>query len=263
MRADDSLPPVREAIALPFLLLTVGLVGSIRIDAAGQLVFLGPTLFALVLAVMLAGLLLRSGLLAPERLVSPARGPLANLNGLTVAMALLFASGQVFTMLTPEGGLLQLLFNVFFLAMLWMMATARPQGARLVRSLVVLFGWALVLRFVILNGLAAPEGSVARRLFAAALEGLALGALGLTYQAPATGYLAFLMLALFFIALLLLPSRAWQWSLVGAQRSVRPALAGQTRSAERRTELANRWAAADREQPPQRDAHRDTDVTDG
>jgi hypothetical protein len=246
MRADHFLPPAREAIVLPLLLLTVGLIGSVRIDAAGRLSFFGPSLFALVLAVMLAGLMLRSGLLAPDGLISPARGALANLNGLIVGVTLLFASGQVFTMLTPEGGLLELLFNGFFLAMLWVTGTARPSGPRLVRSLVVLFGWALVVRFVMLNGLAAPDGSLARRMFAAALEGLTLGALGLTYHAPATGYLAFLMLALFFVALLLLPSRAREWSLVGAPRAARPALPGTTPGSEARL-----------------DAHPDSDVMEG
>jgi hypothetical protein len=96
--------------------------------------------------------------------------------------------------------------------MLWTMSAAQPAGARLVRSLLGVFGWALVLRFVILNGLAASDGSLARRLFAAALEGLTLGALGLTYYAPATGYIAFVMLALFFVALLLLPGGGSTWS---------------------------------------------------
>jgi hypothetical protein len=206
----------REAFGLPLLLLTVALLGSLRVSQNGALTFVAPTLLSLVLAVMLAGLLARSAIVSPARLVGPGRTPLANLNGVAVILALLFASAQVFTMLTPEGGLLNLLFNAFFVAMLWTTAAARPDGPRLLRSLLVVFGWALVLRFVLLNGLAAPDGSVARRLFATALEGLTLGALGLTYHAPATGYAAFLMLALFFVALLLLPSSRWTWTLVDA-----------------------------------------------
>jgi hypothetical protein len=164
-------------------------------------------------------------------------------------------------MLTPEGGLLELLFNGFFLAMLWMTGAARPSGPRLVRSLFVLFGWALVVRFVMLNGLAAPDGSLARRMFAAALEGLTLGALGLTYHAPATGYLAFLMLALFFVALLLLPSRAWEWSLVGAPRVARPALRSGVRDGGQ-TAPAGLPGTSSRSQA-RLDVHSDSDVTEG
>ena len=214
MNHPRDLPATREAFALPLLLLTVALLGSVRVGSDGHLAFRGPTLMSLVLAVMLLGLFVRSGLFAPWLLVGPTRGALANLNGLSVLLALLVGSAQVFTMLTPEGGLLEVLFNAFFVALLWTTATARPEGARLLRSLLVVFGWALVLRFVVLNGLAAPDGSLARRLFAAALEGLTLGALGLTYHAPATGYIAFVMLALFFVSLLLLPATAWQWALV-------------------------------------------------
>jgi hypothetical protein len=214
MTVDRELPATRDALALPWLFLTVALLGSIRVGPDGYVTFAGPTLFSLVLAVTLAGLLLRAGLLSPAVLVGPHRSALANLNGLSVLIALLFASAQVFTMLTPDGGLLELLFDAFFIAMLWTTAAARPDAPRLVRSLFVVFGWALVLRFVILNGLAAPDGSLARRLFAIALEGLTLGALGLTYHQPATGYVAFVMLALFLVALLLMPSSAWTWSLI-------------------------------------------------
>ena len=174
----------------------------------GAVRFVGPTLLALVLAVMLGGLLLRAGVLAPERLVSSRRTALANANGVTVLLALLFASAQVFTMLTPEAGLMAILFSAFYLVLLWTTAAARPAARHLLRSLAVVFGSALVLRFVVLNGMAAPGGSVAHRLFTTALEGLTLGGLGLEYHAPATGYAAFVALGLFFVGLLLLPHEA-------------------------------------------------------
>ena len=140
------------------------------------------------------GLLLRAGVLVPERLVSSRRSALANANGATVLLALLFAAAQVFTMLTPEAGLMAILFNAFYLVLLWTTAAARPLARHLLRSLAVVFGSALVLRFVVLNGLAAPGGSFAHRLFTTALEGLTLGGLGLEYHAPATGYAAFVAL---------------------------------------------------------------------
>ena len=79
----------------------------------------------------------------------------------------------------------------------------------------VVFGSALVLRFVVLNGLAAPGGSLAHRLFTGALEGVTLGGLGLEYHGEATGYAAFAALALFFVGLMLLPHEPGAWEAVG------------------------------------------------
>jgi hypothetical protein len=206
----------REAITLPLLFLTVSLLSALRVAPGGVVRFVGPTLLGLVLAVMLGGLLLRAGVLAPERLVSSRRSALANANGMTVLLALLFASAQVFTVLTPEAGLMAVLFSAFYFVLLWTTAAARPAARHLLRSLAVVFGSALVLRFVVLNAIAAPGGSVAHRLFTSALEGLTLGGLGLEYHAAATGYTAFVALGLFFAGLLLLPHDPLAWHLAGS-----------------------------------------------
>jgi hypothetical protein len=206
----------RDAFALPLVFLGVSLLSAIRVGERGTIRFVGPTLLALVLGVMLGGLLLRAGVLAPERLVSSRRSPLANANGITVLLALLFGAAQVFTMLTPEAGLMAILFSAFYLVLLWTTAAARPAARPLLRSLAVVFGSALVLRFVVLNGIAAPGGSFAHRLFTTALEGLTLGGLGLEYHAPATGYVAFVALGLFFVGLLLLPHRIRSWERPGS-----------------------------------------------
>ena len=204
-----------EAITLPLLFLAASHLAAVRVGAGGTIRFVGPTLLSLVLGVMLAGLLLRSGVLAPGRLVASERPALANTNGITVLLALLFASAQVFTVLTPETGLMAVLFSAFYLVLLWTTAAARPTGRHLLRSLMVVFGSALVLRFVVLNGLAAPGGSLAHRLFTSALEGVTLGGLGLEYYGEATGYAAFAALTLFFVGLLLLPHEPDAWDAVG------------------------------------------------
>jgi hypothetical protein len=203
---------VREAVVLPGLLLTASLVASVRVGEDGALRFVGPTLFALVLAVGLAAVLARAGVVTPIRLIGPARGSLPNANGAVVLVALVFAAAQLFTALMPESGLMAALFGVFYVALLGSLAAARPQGARLVRSLGVVFGAALLLRFVVLDGLTAPGGGLARRLFATALDGLTLGALGLEHHGPATGYAVFVALVLFFVALLLLPGDERSWA---------------------------------------------------
>ncbi len=208
----------REAFTLPLLFLSVSLLSAVRVGEGAALRFVGPTLLSLLLAVMLVGLLLRAGVLVPERLVSSRRSALANANGTTVLLALLFAAAQVFTMLTPEAGLMEVLFSAFYLVLLWATAAARPLARHLLRSLAVLFGSALVLRFVVLNGLAAPGGSLAHRLFTTAVDGLTLGGLGLEYHAPATGYAAFVALGLFFVGLLLLPHDLGAWDLLQSTR---------------------------------------------
>jgi hypothetical protein len=225
----------REAFTLPLVFLSVSLLSAVRVGEGAALRFVGPTLLSLVLAVMLIGLLLRAGVLVPQRLVSSRRSALANTNGMTVLLALLFAAAQVFTMLTPEAGLMGILFSAFYLVLLWTTAAARPLAPHLLRSLAVVFGSALVLRFVVLNGLAAPAGSLAHRLFTTALDGLTLGGLGLEYHAAATGYAAFVALGLFFVGLLLLPHDGGAWDLLqstqpGAEITTRgPARARLTR----------------------------------
>jgi len=207
---------VREAIVLPCLLLTATLLASVRVGEGGALRFVGPTLFALVLAAGLTLVLVRARVLVPPRLVGPHRGALANANGVVVMVALVWAAAEMFTLLTPESGLMALLFGIFYVALLASIGAARPDGPRLVQSLLVAFGAAIVLRFVVLNGMAAPRGGLVRRLFATAIEGLTLGALGLEHHAPATGYAAFAAIVAFFAALVLLPGEASPWTLLGA-----------------------------------------------
>jgi hypothetical protein len=198
---------VREAITLPLIFLTVILIGGLRVAAAThQLLFLPPSLMALVLALLLMGALVRCGALAPARLVDPARPALANASGLIVLVALFLAAAQTFNMTTPDAGLLQFLFNVFYLLLLWNTMAARPDRPRLLSSLMVLFGGAFVLRFVILAALYDPQGGLTKRVLTAMLEGVTLG--GLAYEAPAavTGYVAFFTVLLFLIGLTLLPA---------------------------------------------------------
>lgn len=196
---------VREAFTLPLVLLTVALGGGARVTPDGSLRFVVPPLMALVLSAMLMALMTRAGLLAPERLFSPARRPFENASGGLVLLALFAASAQVFHMLTPDRGLLHLLFNVLFFVLLLNTFAGRTDRRHLLRHLVVLFGSALVLKFVVVQGLGRPDGSLARRLFSTALEGVSLGSLQVESAPASAGYVAFGMLALYFLGLWLLP----------------------------------------------------------
>jgi hypothetical protein len=136
--------------------------------------------------------------------VSSTRRPLENLSGLIVSLTLAAATVQVFNLLTPERGLLHMMFGVvFFVQVLSTMASGGDRRA-LLRSLGVLLGAAFVLRFVVLESLYSRTGGTLSRVIAALLEGVSLGALQYDPNGPATGYLAFVALCLYLTGLFLL-----------------------------------------------------------
>jgi hypothetical protein len=206
-REREQSAAVRESIVLPALFLTVALGGGFRMAASGQLVFLVPSLMALVLSLLLVGVLFRSGALVPDALMHASRPALANVSGALVLASLFAAGAQVFNTITPESGLLQFVFNIFFMLLLWNTIAARPDRRRLLHSLLVLFGGAFLLKYVVLGSLYDPQGGLTKRVLTVLLEGVTLG--GLTYQTPApvTGYVAFFTILLFLVGLILLPLR--------------------------------------------------------
>lgn len=202
-----DLPVGREALTLPLLFLTVAAAAGVRVTAAGALAFVPPSLMGLVLATLLLAVLVRSGALSPARLVRERRTPLANASGMLVLLSLVAASAQVFTLVTPSSGLLAFVFTTFFLLLLWNTLAVEPDRRQVLRSLAVVFGGAFALKFVVLASVYDPSGGVMRSVMLALLEGVSLGAIGFVPDGPATGYLAFATLALYFIGLVLLPAR--------------------------------------------------------
>jgi hypothetical protein len=75
------------------------------------------------------------------------------------------------------------------------------------RSLIVLFGAAFTIKYVLLPSLHDPAGGLARRLAGALLNGVTLGTVEGERYASVTGYIAFLTVALYFIAIWLLLQR--------------------------------------------------------
>ena len=197
--------PATEAFYLPALFLTVSLLGGVRV--ADRVVLLPPPLYALVLGLLLFGVLARTGTLALHRLMNSNRAAVANLNGLLVMLTTFLASAQVFNLVTPESGLPRLLFDVFFLVLLLNTLAAAPDRVRVLRSLVVIFGSAFVLKFIVLAALSDPAGGMLKRVLLVLLEGVTLGTLTQDVFHESTGYLAFFTLALFMIGLALLPPR--------------------------------------------------------
>jgi hypothetical protein len=197
--------PAREAIYLPALFLTVTLLAGLRPGMAALVA--PPSLFSLVLGVLLVGVLTQSGALAPQRLMHGGRPALANVNGFVVIVTLLLASAQVFSMLTPGTGVPRLLFGVYFLVLLVNTMAASPDRVRVLRSLAVTFGAAFVLKFVVLDALSGPADGALARMLQVLFEGVTLGAVTQEVQSPAAGYLAFVVVLVFMVGVWLLPSR--------------------------------------------------------
>ncbi len=201
-----------EAVYLPMLFLTVSLVGGLRLDE--RVTFVPPPLFALVLGVMLFGVLVRGGVLAPDQLLSGARPSLENLSGLVLIFATFFAATQVFNLITPESGLPFLLFNVFLFVLLVNTLAVSPDRVSVLRSMAVITGAAFILKFIVLGAISDPGESTLKRMLYVLLEGVTLGTLTQPQLHPAAGYLAFATLALFLIGLAMLPARTRSIALI-------------------------------------------------
>ncbi|MEO8522397.1 MAG: hypothetical protein ABI603_13605 [Acidobacteriota bacterium] len=195
----------REALVLPLLLLTVTLLGGLRVAETVRLV--PPTVVALVLAAALLGTLVRGGVLTPERLMHPGRTPLENLSGAVVMATLFAASAQLFNLLTPEKGLLFVIFSTYFFVQIMTALAGATTRDSLLRSLIVLFAAAFLLRFAVLESLYAPQGGLLTQVLTAVLQGVSLGSIEYQPHAAITGYAGFFTLMLYLIALALLPGR--------------------------------------------------------
>jgi hypothetical protein len=197
--------PLREAVFLPFLLLTIALVAGARLDA--RIALVPPSLFSLVLATMLMAALVRSGALAPERLLNGGRRPIANANGAVVLFALFVATAQVLAMLTPRSGLPLLFVDIFLFVLLLNTLVTMPDRVRLLRSLVVTLGSALLLKFVVLAALSAPTESRLSRVLVALFDAATFGSISQDPEPASAGYLAFFTAAIYVVAIALLPWR--------------------------------------------------------
>lgn len=200
--------PVREAIVLPLLLLTVALLAGADVGTGVALV--PASLFSLVLATMLIVALVRSGALDPSRLLHGSRSILANANGAVALVALFAASAQLLALLTPRNGLPLFFVDVLLFVLLLNTLVAEPDRVRLLRSLAVTLGSALILKFVVLAAVSSPSGGRMSRVMVAIFDAATFGSITQEAHAPASGYLAFFATALYLVALALLPPVAYR-----------------------------------------------------
>jgi hypothetical protein len=95
-----------------------------------------------------------------------------------------------------------------------------PDRTRVLRGLLVTFGAAFTLKFVVLSAISSPaEGRVARAL-QLLFEGVTLGAVTQRPPGLAEGYLAFAATALYLIGVAALPSASWHMVRVLSQRKL-------------------------------------------
>ena len=189
-------------IALPTILLTAGLLGGLRIDGqTRQFIFIAPPLVTLVLAILLGSLFVRAGAIDLHRWLAIDQPMLTNVSHLLTLVALFFASAQSFNSVLPESGLLHWMFSFFFLWTLWINQFSSFDPRRLLRSLVVLFSTAFVLKHLLVSALYAPEGGWLRTIASSLLQGISID---VPRFAPITGYISFFALALYVAGLVLI-----------------------------------------------------------
>ena len=204
---------VLQFIVLPTTLLTVVLLGGLRIDVETRhFIFIAPPLVTLLLAVLLILLFMRAGAIELTKWLALDQPMTTNVSHLLTLIALFFASAQAFNSVLPESGLLHWLFSFFFLWTLWTNQFFAFDARRLIKSLSVLFGTAFVLKHLLVSALAAPEGGWLRKLAATLLQGIAID---VPQFAPATGYISFFALVLYVAGLWLTQPRPRPTTAVG------------------------------------------------
>jgi hypothetical protein len=180
----------REAIALPLLFLTSTLLASAQ--PGTPVAFTPPTPFSLVLATMVVAALVRSAALDPSRLLHGSRPILA-------------AAAAVLTIVTPQSGLPRFFVLLFLPVLLANTLVARPDRVRLLRSLAVILGSGVVIKFVVLAGLSEPASSATGRVLVALFDAATFGSLAQQPQAGSAGYFAIAAAGLFLAGAALLP----------------------------------------------------------
>lgn len=200
---------VLRAVVLPLLLVTVALLGGLRVGVRGELAFVPPPAIALLLGALLMGLFARAGLVGGSLVFRAEEGLLTLTSNALTVLALFAASVQAVHSVLPERGPLHWILSAFLLWTLWTDQFASEAPARVLRRLAAMFVAAFVVKHVLLASLFAPEPGLARRLAAAVFEGLSLTTTDAPAWGPATAYVSFGTLALMAVALTLVtPARS-------------------------------------------------------
>ena len=195
-------------LALPFLFLTVALLGGLRLSGLdSSFIFLKPPLLCLIFAAIMLVMFFRARLIVLEGWFSESFSLLKNVTNGAVLLTLFAATTQLFNSLLPEKGLPFWIVAFCFFWTLWNNLFADFDTKKLLRSLGALFGLAFVVKYLVLANLAAPDG---RTWFERLTENPGQEAMTWLLDLPrfsaGTGYIQFFAAALFLIGLFLLPA---------------------------------------------------------
>jgi preprotein translocase subunit Sec61beta len=239
-------------------LLTVALTAGIRVQIQTNAIeFIYPALAACVVGGLAMILLIRSGLVPFFEPEESNEGFLDRASRLVLGVAVYAATVQVFNMVTPERGLLNLVFSLFFLLILLNDLFFVFNPKRLAGALATILGASFLFKYVLLADLFAPTSSWGKYFFQELVRAGSLGVLSQEPFAPLTGYLAFFSLVLYVVALYLIAPRvirneavldkilAHRYTLTRSERlRLLSAVAGLELASEHRDAVANRVAPA-------------------
>ncbi|HEX8639164.1 MAG TPA: hypothetical protein VF692_13935, partial [Pyrinomonadaceae bacterium] len=128
---------------LPFIFLTVALLGGLRLSAAtGDFLFVKPALVCLIFAAILMVLFFRARLINLGGWFSENFSALKNAANAAVLISLFAASAQIFNAVLPERGLPFWVIGFCFFWTLWNNLFADFDVTKLLKSLGALFGLA-------------------------------------------------------------------------------------------------------------------------
>lgn len=218
---DDALivkgpsDPVRERnrsyrihVLLPAIFLTSALLGGLRLASADNaFIFVSPALVCLIFAVVLMILFARGGMLSTEAWFSEDFTLVENIANGAVLLSAYAAMVQAFNSVLPEAGLPFWVVTFCFAWSLWNNLFAEFDNKNLLRSIVALFAFAFVAKYIVLSGLTAPasDGGWLRSMIENPAKETMTWLLDLPRYSAGTGYIQFLCLFLFFSGLYLLP----------------------------------------------------------
>jgi hypothetical protein len=195
-------------ILVPVIFLTVALTGGMRFTAeSGELRFIAPQLVSVILAAFVMLLFVRGGILETHKYVGEHHGLLENANGAVRLAAVYFATVQIFNAVTPERGLLNFCFNLFYFLIFWNNLFVVFNPVRLTKSLSTVLGASFVLKYLVLADLFAPSESWAKYALQKLMQTASLGTLEYDVFAPATGYLGFASILLYILGLWIIAPR--------------------------------------------------------
>ena len=202
--------PSTSYILLPLILLTVTLLGGLRLGIADNaFIFLKPALICLVFAAVTMVLFVKAGMISVDGWLVSENSGLRNAANGAVLLTVFTALVQLYNSLLPEQGLPFWIVGFCFFWTLWNNLFAEFDPKRLVRSMAALFAMAFAVRWLFLTNIT-PETSdswLQRVLQNPAQEALTW-VLDIPRYSSGTGYIQFFTVVLFLLGLFLMPRTA-------------------------------------------------------